>query len=208
MCHHPWPKHFGCSDPCEIRPACTSLKGGGVGVRWERIRRSEDETRQKNWANLLFIKHLSLYNTHRIPCFLRHNTLKPGTQLLWHLQVNDNIRKIPSYSFPFLALLIVQWGKLHCQQAAKPYNLIYNNGIMTISELPLPAVSHSPAEGAVKPRVASTIICCLFWMCRRNGGGGGLHDGLRDCAVSNNAPGWQTPALTFSPVTPPLRRSL
>lgn len=85
------------------------MEGGRRGGKgWQRIRGSGEDTRQKKWANLLFIKHLSRYSTPRIPCFPRHDTLKPDIQILWHLQMHDNIQKIPSYSFPFPSLLNVQ----------------------------------------------------------------------------------------------------
>lgn len=83
-------------------------RGEKGGKGWQRIRGSGEDTRQKKWANLLFIKHLSRYSTPRIPCFPRHDTLKPDIQILWHLQKHDNIQKIPSYSFPFPSLLNVQ----------------------------------------------------------------------------------------------------
>lgn len=125
--------------------------------------------------------------------------------------MNVNIQKILSYIFPFPSLLIVNQSKLHCKQTTKPSNLIYNNGIKTISQS-----SHCLQYLTVQQRVqwgrgrlevvaATTVICCLLLMCRRSGGGWRLYQRLRDSAVSSHT---QTPALSLSSVTSLLCRSL
>lgn len=59
--------------------------------------------------------------------------------------MNDTI----PIAFHSPSLLIVHYSKLDCEQTAKTSNLIYNNGIKTISEWPQAGLRYSPAEGAV-----------------------------------------------------------
>lgn len=77
-------------------------------------------------------------------------------------------RKSRHIAFPFPSLLIVQQSKLHCQQTAKPSNLIYNNGIKTISvasacSILLSSRGCSEAEGRWKLWQPPQLSAACYW---------------------------------------------